>query len=300
MRRGCGRVAGTFSWVIAWSGMAFGANAPHAVTETENAEVATVRQPRPFGHVLGDVIVQRVLLERGGERFTPAELPGSQRINVWFERRTPQIETAPDGKRWLLVEYQIINTPQILESVTLPAWTLQSGAGTRLAIPEWQVDIAALTPVATAPRVTGALRPDHPAPTIDTTPIARQLIAWTAAFLLVVAAWFGWVQQRNRRDRADKPFARAWHEVKQFDENAPEAWQALHRAFDRAAGRVVQPETLPHLFAQAPYLCDLRARIEQFFQQSSERFFGGTMPQQPLSVRTLCRELQRIEKRCTS
>src|SRR5690606_29564391 len=212
--------------------MAVAAGAEQAATDTANAETAVVRQPRTFGHVLGDVITQRVLLERGDTRFTPADLPGAQRINVWFDRRTPRIETASDGKRWLAVDYQIINTPQILETVTLPAWTLKSSAGATLQVPAWQISIAALTPVATAPRVTGELRPDRPAPTIDTGPIVRQLIFWTVAFLLAVAAWFGWVQQRNLRDKANKPFALAWHEIKQMDENAPEAWQALHRAFD--------------------------------------------------------------------
>lgn len=299
MRSGCRALAGIFPWVIASSWMAMSACAVQAATDAADGEAATVQQPRPFGYVLGDVITQRVLLEHGGARFTPEDLPRGQRINVWFDRRPPRIETAADGKRWLVVDYQIINTPQILETVTLPAWTLQSSAGASLEIPAWQISVAALTPVAAAPRVTGELRPDRPAPTINTAPIVRQLIVWSAAFLLVLASWLGWVQQRNLRDRANKPFARAWHEIKQMDENAPEAWQALHRAFDRVAGRVVQSETLPQLFTQAPYLADLHARIEQFFKQSSERFFGEKTPQQPLSVRTLCRELQQIEKRCT-
>jgi hypothetical protein len=62
----------------------------------------------------------------------------------------------------------------------------------------------------------------------------------------------------------------------------------------------VQTETLPVLFAQAPYLADLRSRIEQFFKQSSERFFGEATVQYQLSVRTLCRELRQIERRCTA
>jgi mxaA protein len=269
-------------------------------TSAVQAATAVVEQPRPFGHVLGDVITQRVLLEVTDADFTPAELPSAQRINVWFERRKPTIETASDGRRWLRVDYQIINTPQVLETTSLPAWTLESSTGAKLEIPAWPISIAALTPVASSPRMTGELRPDRAAPTIDTRPISRQLIVWTAACLLALAAWFGWVQQRNYRDRSSKPFARAWHDIQQLDESSPEAWQALHRAFDRAAGRVVQTETLPLLFAHAPYLADLRARIEQFFQQSSERFFGEATLQDQLSVRALCRELRQLEKRCTS
>jgi mxaA protein len=280
-------------WMSASMWMSIGANAAQAVT-------AVVEQPRPFGHVLGDVITQRVLLEVANADFTPAELPSAQRINVWFERRKPTIETASDGKRWLRVDYQIINTPQILETTALPPWTLTSGTGAKLEIPAWPLSIAALTPVSSAPRMTGELRPDRAAPTIDTEPLRRQLMIWTAACLLALAAWFGWVQQRNYRDRSNKPFARAWHEIQQIDASSREAWQALHRAFDRAAGRVVQTETLSLLFAQAPYLIDLRAPIEQFFQQSSERFFGEASLQHPLSVHALCRELRQLEKRRTS
>jgi mxaA protein len=264
------------------------------------AETAVVEQPRPFGHVLGDVITQRVLLEAANADFTPAELPSAQRISVWFERRKPTIETAANGGRWLRVDYQIINTPQVLETVSLPAWTLESSTGAKLEIPAWPMSIAALTPVPSAPRMTGELRPDRAAPTIDTGPISRQLIIWTAACLLALAAWFGWVQQRNFRDRSNKPFARAWHEIQQMDENAPEAWQALHRAFDQAAGRVVQTESLPLLFAEAPHLADVRAPIEQFFEQSSERFFREAPLEHQVSVRALCRELRQLEKRCTS
>jgi len=287
-------------WMSASMWIASGASAVQVTSDRKVSEAAIVEQPRQFGHVLGDVITQRVLLDAANENFKPAELPSAQRINVWFERRTPRIETAANGTRWLAVDYQIVNTPQIIESVTLPAWTLQSESGARLQIPPWKIDIAALTPVAGAARNPGELRPDRAAPTIDTASISRQLLIWTAVLLIVLAAWFGWIQQRNYRDRSSKPFARAWHEIDKMDEKAPEAWQAMHRAFDRAAGRVVQTETLPQLFARAPYLADLRLRIEQFFQQSSERFFGEVNPEHQLSVRALCRELRQIEKRRTS
>lgn len=287
------------AWMGALMWMVIGAGDARAASEAPSTQ-AIVQQPRTFGYVLGDVITQRVLLRVDGARFTPEELPTPQRIGAWFDRREPRLETAADGTPWLVVDYQIINTPQVLEKVTLPAWSLKSSTGARLDIPAWEISVAALTPIATAPRPSGELRPDRAAPLIDTAPIRRQLMFWSAAFVLAVAAWFGWVQQRNYRDRANKPFARAWHEMKALDENAPEAWQALHRAFDRAAGRVVQVDNLPTLFAMAPYLGELRTRIEQFFKQSSERFFAGETPEHQVSVRTLCRELQQIEKRSTS
>jgi len=86
-------------------------------------------------------------------------------------------------------------------------------------------------------------------------------------------------------------------EMRNFDDNAPEAWHALHRAFDGTAGRTVRPETLPTLFQRAPQLQPCRAPIEQFFAQSAMRFFAGQATSGTVSVHALCRDLRRIEKR---
>jgi hypothetical protein len=56
---------------------------------------------------------------------------------------------------------------------------------------------------------------------------------------------------------------------------------------------------LPTLALFPPVLAangDKCPKIEQFFQQSSKRFFGAGLPQEALSVRVLCAELRRIEK----
>jgi hypothetical protein len=50
------------------------------------------------------------------------------------------------------------------------------------------------------------------------------------------------------------------------------------------------------LFERAPHLKPLRAGIEQFFEQSRDRFFGSKASQHSLSVRALCTELRRIER----
>ena len=71
----------------------------------------------------------------------------------------------------------------------------------------------------------------------------------------------------------------------------------MHRAIDRTAGRVMQRTTLAALFERAPHLASQRARIEQFYEQSAEFFFGRGLPADALSPRELCRELCRLEKR---
>jgi mxaA protein len=257
------------------------------------AATAVVEQPRAFGYVVGDVMTQRVLLESGHE-LAPAALPKAERVNLWLERRAARIESLPDGQRWLALDYQVINAPQSLTTVNLPAFELQGAApdGTALRIAAWPITVNALTPGGSM-----ELRPDRPAPAIATAPIRRQIILWSSAFLLVLAAWLGWLAWRNWRAAATRPFAHALREMRHLDGTAPEAWRALHRAFDETAGRVVQTATLPTLFERVPQLRSLRPEIEQFFAQSRQWFFAGGMPADRISARALCTRLRRIEKR---
>ena len=259
---------------------------------------ATIEQPRPFGYVVGDLLTQRVLLESGGRVFEPANLPRAERISVWLERRPPRVESTPDGRRWLVVEYQVVNAPQNLTLIRVPAWELKATVGTGLLrISEWPISLAALTPRSAFARGDlEELRPDRPEPRIATEPIRRQIVIWSSALILTLAIWLGWWLWRNWRASAAQPFAHALREIRGIGEGTPEAWQALHRAFDRTAGRVTQTATLAALFQRAPHLVPLRSKIEQFFQQSSERFFGAGPLQDGLSVRALCAELRRIEK----
>ena len=254
---------------------------------------AVVEQPRSFGYVVGDVATQRVLLEAQGHAFTPDPLPGAGPLGNWVERRATRIERDARGRRWLAVDYQIMNAPQTLTLVTLPAWKLAA-----LAIPEWQISVAPLTPEEPFARGgLGGLRPDRAAPTIDLAPMRRSMTIWVGCALVLILWWAGWWGWRNWRAASRQPFAKALREIREVDEQSPQAWLALHRAFDATAGRVVQPETLPLLFARTPRFEPQRSAIEQFFTQSSARFFdiGATTPR--LSVRALCAELRRIEKR---
>jgi mxaA protein len=214
-------------------------------------------------------------------------------VNVWLERRPARIESLPGGHRWLALDYQVINAPQSLTTVSLPAFELQGApGGATLTIAAWPISVNALTSGGAT-----ELRPDRPAPAVATAPIRRQIAIWSSAFLLVLAAWLGWLAWRNWRAAAARPFAHALHEMRHLDGTAPEAWRALHRAFDQTAGRVVQPATLRALFERAPQLQSLRPEIEQFFAQSRELFFGGGLPAALISAHALCARLRRIEKR---
>jgi len=272
---------------------------PRAATE------AVVQQPRLTGYFVGDLLTQRVLLQRDGQPFTPAALPANGRVSAWFERRGTTLATDAAQHRWLVVEYQILNAPPKLTDVTLPASQLAatsgaSGSPATLRIPSVLINIAPLSPPGSPEQVgTRDLRPDHVSPVIPIAPMRRALALSSSALALTLLVWIAWVVWRNRRAVATQPFARALREMKTLDDREPRAWQALHRAFDRTAGRVIQSTTLPALFAKAPHLTPARPQIESFFQQSSLMFFGGAPAPGPATSlpHALCSELRRIERR---
>ncbi len=109
-------------------------------------------------------------------------------------------------------------------------------------------------------------------------------------------AWLAWIAWRNWRAATGQPFATAAREMRNEGDSSPAAWQALHRAFDRTAGRVVQAASLPGLFITARHLEPLRPQIERFFAQSAQWFFGGGLPERLVSVHELCDRLRRVER----
>ena len=268
-----------------------------AASAPAEALAAVVEQPRPFGHVVGDVLSQRVLIG-AGRPATPATLPGPQRLSTWIERRSARVEHTADGRRWLVVDYQVVNAPRSLATVRIPAWRLPADAAEpeRL-VPAWPIEVSAIT--AHAAPGTGAwqLRPDRPAPAIATAPLRRRVLLASACLAACLAAWAGWLAWRRWHDARTLPFASAWRALAREEPRRASDWRALHEAFDRTAGQVLLPSTLPRLFERAPQFEPLRDRIEAFYAQSATRFFGDAPAADAASPLALCRDLRRVERR---
>jgi mxaA protein len=266
------------------------------------AEPATVQQPRAFGHVFGDMVTQQVLLDSGAHDDELTAMPSTGRVDAWLERRPPSFRTDADGRRWLVLDYQVMNSPRALTVTTTPPLQLRLASGKTLDVAPGPLSIGPLAPVAAADaqRLAG-LQPDRlPAPEA-TAPLQRALIAWSALGGAVIVAWLGWWIWRNGRDARQLPFAKAWARFGRQDDAAldadPEAWRGLHRALDEAAGRVVLSSSVMDLAQKAPHLRELQPQLEQFFQRSSDRFFSDLPVAAPFSLRDLYRALYRAEKR---
>ena len=267
---------------------------------------ATVQQPRAFGHVIGDVLTQRVLLEQAGQPLQPGALPSTARIDLWLERRQSRIETDAEGRRWLAIDYQVINAPRALTAISLPALSIATASGPPLALPAWPISIGPLTPLdVLAEGDLQALRPDRPVAALPTHAVQQQLKLSLLALLAVFAAWLGWWAWRNQREAQQLPFANAWRELKRLgDSSSLEAWRVVHRALNKSAGRVVHGASLPQLLAEAPYLRPLQPRLEDFYRESTRRFFfaesaaaASAQPHAAYPLKPLCRALCNAEKR---
>lgn len=294
----------------AMSAAAAASAAPAASVAAEPAASAgppaVVEQPRSFGHVLGDVLTQRILLEHAGRKLELATLPPADRVGLWLERQAVRIETDDEGRRWLAIDYQIVNAPRALMSVSLPALTIATSSGVPLAVPAWPISIGPLTPEAVFGQgELQPLRPDRPVALLPTAGLQRQFVAVLLMLGIVLLAWLGWWAWRNAREAHRLPFARAWQELRQLARThrgqpldaIPDAWVALHRALNATAGRVVHQASLPRLLAEAPHLRPLAGRLEGFYRQSAARFFADSPPASPDELLQLCRDLRQAEQR---
>ncbi len=257
-----------------------------------------VQNPRPYGYLVGDTLVQRVQLTVDGKPVDLPELPRKDRYGVWIARRASSIERAADGTRWLVLEYQIINASKDVDVVALPKLKLLTTTrDVFIEVADWPISVGAIT--ASQVRNQGGLMPlqaDRPAPVIATAPIRYQLKLALIGLVASLALWAGWWRFREWRASEKLPFARAKRQLGFITEDSDEAWRLLHQAFDASAGRVIQPATLGQLFQARPEFEAARGAIERFYAESAARFFGGKPAAGGLSPRALCAELRAIER----
>jgi mxaA protein len=267
---------------LMWMGVSFATSAPLTALS------ADVRNPRPFGYVIGDRIEQRVTVHAPtGFAVVATSIPRAGRVDRWLQREPLRIlrrARAGSTSYDISIDYQVVNVPEHLSNVELPELALQfSGAGQVLEqrIDAWPITIGPLTPSYVLSRAgLDVMRPDHEPPIIDTRPILGRIALWAVALAAVCLALAMSVFGVSFGQRARGPFARASRELEQLARLPAsrtvfrQALQRLHRAFNETAGYTVFNEHLEPFLAGHAELAAHRTEIQRFFLCSQNTFFG--------------------------
>jgi mxaA protein len=258
-------------------------------------------EPRPYGHVVGDLIERSIdIALPAGADLRDEGLPRPGRIDNWFEvRRVQRLRQA--GGVQLQITYQVVNSPRAVATAELPAMVLQLTAGPSAAVPAWPVHLSALTPTTALARAgLDELQADIAPERAALAPIAARLALWGAllaalAFALALRRFPHWAVWRRRA-----PFRAAMIDVRRLARSggAPAARLALarlHAAFNAAAGQAVFAERLDVLYAARPTLRAMQSDIDAFFAQSRSEFFAQRQDQ-PVTIAELVALSERLAR----
>ncbi len=268
-----------------------------SVTETKQA-LDRAEQPRAFGYFIGDVIERRLRLPQS-VNWQSLSLPEPERVNAWFALQSLDGAQDAGGRQWLLMRYQIVNSPERSRQVPLPSLAIPMGDAEPLRLPAMLVTVSplAMTGQEESER-SSALRPDRLPGFEPTKPVLQQLTRWLKALSAIVLAWIIWWCWRQWRDRTRLPFDQAWAEIRAMPRPGedPLAWQRLHRAINESAGHVVQASDLPRFIRQWPHFDEVRPALEKFFALSNTRFFAVSVSDETFDLAGLSRSLRQIER----
>ena len=260
-----------------------------------------IAEPQAWGHTVGDVLQRRVHLAPGQQLASDA-LPKPHRVDTWFELREARLLGSGSAQQ-LVLDYQLINAPQKVSTLALPALRLPlvGPEKSMLDLPEWPVSAAPLTAEVVLSRAGLPVQHADIAPLAPSRrPLVQGLLLWAALALVAAAVlllrrhpeWASW--------RRQAPFRDALRDLRRLpqEQAAREACQRLHRAFDQAAGAALFGPGLKTWLAQRPGLAPLAPQIESFFAGTQRGFFEVGAPLPPTAeVLALCRRLAQAEGR---
>jgi len=265
--------------LLVCAGPAPAADTPATAPETR----ITVREPLPYGHQIGDTLVREVtVMPAGDASFSEKGLPKPGRANTWFDLRSIGVERLRGGVR-LRLEYQVINVPDAVKTVSTPPFAVpldSAGRLVRLPVnPAW-VTIGPMT----AETVLGRdrlvdVQADENAPLVDTEDAWQRIrYAALAALLPLLALVYCWMPWEHLF-RPKRPFARALRETQKLRNAAdeifwPEALRAFHRALDATAGVTVFPGEAGRLTHRHAGYAQLEADIDAWLAASRGVFYG--------------------------
>jgi mxaA protein len=268
------------------------------------ANPLVMHEPRPYGHVIGDVLTREARIDLPAGRSLHAEaLPKPGRVNTWLELRSAQLDGAQGGQQTLRLHYQVSNVGPAVVTTTLPALRLPLvGGKENIELPDWPVHLSPLTPrFAVARAGLEPMQADIAPTRAQLTPMAWRLLAYAALGLLLAWPWLAqrWPQLAPWRRRA--PFHAAWRDLQALHKLPPDQAQhqalaRLHQAFNATAGQAVFAPDFESLYQARPALRKAAPQIKAFFARSQQLFFANEPSAWSLDeARSLARTLAGLE-----
>ena len=278
-------------------------------------EHLSVKTPRPYGYVIGDVIEHEVSLAlEPGFELDRASVPEPGRVTRWLSLNEVSHEGGRrDGgsRHTLRLRFQVVNAPPGVTPAGTPPFRLRIvGPEDDLPVilPAWAFTVSPILrpeerPAGRLPDLRPALLPD-PVPT----GMRMARVGALGALVLGLVALVAGRQLAARAGRRDRRhFDRAYRRIRSRPRGrAPagayvDALAAMHAAFNATAGRAVFEHDLARFFAEHPRFAPLRAPIAALFAESGAVFYGaGATPAAPEGdldrVRDLCRACRDAER----
>jgi mxaA protein len=259
----------------------------------EPVRSVTVVNPRDFGYFVGDVLTRRVdVTVSDPYRLDLGSLPPPGALNYWLDLHSVDVaeEALGGGRRYRVsLAYQTFYVPREARERTLPEVAIRfsgpDGNFVDAKVPAWTFVMSPLRQIQQEAPVDGAagyLHPDVKPQFIDTAR-ERDVAFWSGAAALIsltlLAYYYAWWPFHARSAR---PFTEASRRIRaglRRGKGTSEAYRgallALHRAFDRTAGRRLLADDVPQFVATHREFRPLADEIAAFFAASRRVFYGS-------------------------
>ena len=278
-------------------------------------EHLSVKTPRPYGYVIGDVIEHEVSLAlEPGFELDRASVPEPGRVTRWLSLN----EASHEGERrngtsrhTIRLRFQVVNAVQVVTTAGTPPLSLRIVGPEDdfpVVVPAWAFTISPISPpgerpAGRLPDLRPAL-PPGPVPT-DMRMVRVAALGALALGLAALVARKYLAERTGRRTRGH--FDRAYRRIQtRMRGSAPsgayvDALIEMHAAFNATAGRAVFEHDLARFFVEHPRFEPLRAAIAALFTESATVFYGdGATPGADDGslnrVRDLCRACRNVER----
>jgi len=292
-----------------WPALALWTISLGAVAQAQPAIDVSAREPRAYGHVVGDRIQRALRLQLpAGYRFERASLPKEGEQAYWLDLVAVDMDADSDrgGTVTVVLDYQLFYAPLQASRRELPALNLSAAdaAGARITarVPAFvftMSPILELNPDAGFGDSDNDLLLGDERPRLRAVSLPRRaaLIA-LAVGLLAIVCW-AWAARRLP-GRARGPFAVALVRLRRLRRTRPttdSVLRTVHRAFDETAGRAVFADDLDMFIAAHPTFADMADDIAGFFEFSRRYFFAASAPAD-CDRQVLIARLERLARRC--